>query len=56
MTERDVARDLPEPSSQPLRLAQFVNLPPGRQERLLPGVLAGREVPEDSERDAAHHR
>jgi len=56
MTERDVARDLPEPSSQPLRLAQFVNLParpsgtsPARRPRW-------PEVPEDSERDAAHHR
>src|SRR5438132_13741738 len=55
MPERSIARDLPQPRPQPLRLAKVVKFPPGRQERLLPCVFAGREIVENSERDPAYH-
>src|SRR5439155_25322633 len=56
MAERGVARDLPQPCPQPLRLAQFMKFPPGRQKRLLRRVLARREIAENSQCDPAHHR
>ena len=50
-----VARDLPQPGPQPLRLAQFVKLPPGYKEGLLRRVFAGREIPQNAQGNAADH-
>jgi hypothetical protein len=53
--ERGVARDLPEPGTQLLGLAQIRKFAPGGEEGFLRGILTGGEVAEDSKGDAANH-
>src|SRR6185503_12011876 len=55
MTQCGVASNLGEPGTQPLGLAQFVDLAPGRNKRFLTGVLAGGEIAQNTQGDPADH-
>ncbi len=50
-----ISGNLSQPGAQSLRLAQFGEFSPRRQKGLLPGILAGREISQNSQRDPAHH-
>src|SRR5690349_6712084 len=56
MSQSGMTGNLAQPRTQFLRLTQIVKFAPGREERLLGCVLARREIAENSQRDAAHHR